>query len=77
MANLREQVDMTNATAPRDFGVKMTLRVYTVNHFGAVTEDRGTVEILHDTEPQPLPLMSRTPPCACSRCRTEQPVVTR
>ncbi|MEV8431705.1 hypothetical protein PGH47_22320 [Streptomyces sp. HUAS 31] len=65
---------MTNATVPRDYGVKMTLRVCTVNRFGAVTEDRGTVEILHDTEP---PLMSRTLPCAGSRCRTEQPVVTR
>lgn len=69
---------MTNATTPPNSGVKMTLRVYTVDRCGAVTKDRGTLDILHDTEPQPpLPLMSPTPPCACPRCRTEQPAVTR
>ncbi|GHH04702.1 hypothetical protein [Streptomyces lanatus] len=66
---------MTNATAPRDPGVKMTLRVYTVDRYGAVTEERGTVGILRDTEPQPLPQMSPNPPCACACCRAERPAV--
>lgn len=68
--NLREQVDMPKATAPRRPGVKMTLRVYTVDRYGVVTEDRGTVDILHGHEP--LPLMSVDPPCACQRCRAGQ-----
>lgn len=72
MANLREQVDMMNATAPRRSGVKMTLRVYSVDRYGTVTEDRGTVEILHRGEP--LPLMSVDPPCGCPRHRAGQAV---
>ncbi|QOV36945.1 hypothetical protein IM697_00230 [Streptomyces ferrugineus] len=75
MANLREQVDMTNATTSRDPGFKMTLRVYTVDRYGAVTEERGTVGILYGTEPQPL--MPPTQPCACPSCRTERSAETR
>jgi hypothetical protein len=58
---------MTNAAAPRKPGVKMTIRVYTVDRHGSVTEDRGTVDILHGQEP--LPRMSMDPPCECPRCR--------
>lgn len=75
VANLREQVDMANATTPRRTGVKMTLRVYTVDRYGMVTEDRGTLDILHGREP--LPLMSVDPPRACPRHRAEQQAVIR
>lgn len=63
---------MTNAIAPRRPGVKMTLRVYTVDRYGAVTEDRGTVDVLHGAAP--LPLMSINPPCARPRHRAGQAV---
>lgn len=72
VANLREQVDMANATTPRSAGVKMTLRVYVVNREGLITEDRGAVDVLHGREP--LPLMSVDPPCACPRHRAGQAV---
>ncbi|MGC9541562.1 hypothetical protein [Streptomyces sp. UG1] len=37
---------MTNATAPRSPGVKMTMRVYTVTRDGIIKSDSGTREIL-------------------------------
>ncbi|MGP4010514.1 hypothetical protein [Streptomyces sp. 4N124] len=54
---------MTNTKAPAEPGVKMTIRVYTVDRHGSVTEDRGTVSILHGQEP--LPQISLDPPCMC------------
>ncbi|MEU6534567.1 hypothetical protein [Streptomyces sp. NPDC047000] len=58
-----------NATTPDESSspqAKMTLRVYTVDRYGAVTGERRTVSVPHGQE---LPLlMSPTPPCACIRC---------
>jgi hypothetical protein len=61
---------MRNATAPGKPGVKMTIHVYTMDRHGTRTEDRGTVDIPHSSEP--LPLMSMNPPCRCPRCRAGQ-----
>ncbi|MFF5531538.1 DUF6415 family natural product biosynthesis protein [Streptomyces cinerochromogenes] len=48
---------MTNGTAPAQGGprggAKMTIRVYTVNRYGAVIADRGTVRVLDDQAPLP------------------------
>ena len=60
---------MTKATARAGQcppGTKMTIRVYTVDREGSVTEDRGTVSILDGQEPPPA--MPVNPPCSCSRC---------
>jgi hypothetical protein len=50
----------------------LTLRVYKVNTEGAVTEDRGKVEILTGGRADPLPRTSAYPPCRCPRCRTRE-----
>jgi hypothetical protein len=47
----------------------MTIRVYTVDRYGTVTSDRGTVVVPHDPDARPDPLGTRYPPCACPRCR--------
>lgn len=57
---------------PRSPGAKMTLRVYTVDRYGAVAEDRGTVSVPYSQEPPPM--MTLTPPCACKRCVVGQGV---
>ncbi len=49
---------------------RLTLRVYKINPQGAVTEDRGKVEVLAGTHTTPPPLTSAYPPCRCPRCRT-------
>ncbi|WP_159053149.1 hypothetical protein [Streptomyces regalis] len=53
-------------------GVKMTIRMYSVDRYGSVTAERGTVSILHGFEP--LRAMSVNPPCACPRCRAGRAV---
>lgn len=53
------------ATAPEP-GVKMRLRVYSVNRAGIITEDRGSLDVLPETGPPPL--STAFPPCACPRC---------
>lgn len=69
---------MTNATAPRKSSVKMTLRVYSVDRNGTMTEDRGTVNVSRRCERQPLPLLTSLPPCACPIHRAAgQPAVAR
>ncbi|MGX9891144.1 DUF6415 family natural product biosynthesis protein [Streptomyces sp. NPDC002276] len=59
---------MTNGTALRKPEVKMTIRVYSVNGDGMVTEDRGVVNILAGQE---LPLASAVLPCQCYRCAAQ------
>ncbi|WP_405950653.1 DUF6415 family natural product biosynthesis protein [Streptomyces prunicolor] len=59
---------MTNGTALRKPEVKMTIRVYSVNGDGIVTEDRGVVNIL---EGQELPLGSGVLPCRCYCCTAQ------
>ncbi|MFS8201013.1 hypothetical protein ACLVWQ_20275 [Streptomyces sp. CWNU-52B] len=49
---------------------RLTLRVYRVDAAGAVTEDRGRVEVLTGGRGAALPLTSAYPPCRCPRCRT-------
>ncbi|MEU9208571.1 hypothetical protein AB0D27_11595 [Streptomyces sp. NPDC048415] len=56
---------MTNATAPTKSGAKMTIRVYSVNGDGEVTDERGTVSIPYGQ--QPLPQGEAFPPCQCPR----------
>ncbi|GGZ19108.1 DUF6415 family natural product biosynthesis protein [Streptomyces poonensis] len=56
-----------NATTPTDPGVKMTLRVYTVDLHGSIKEDRGTVHIPRSRELPPPSLEYL--PCTCPRCR--------
>lgn len=60
---------MTNTTAPARPGVKMTIRVYQVDRYGTVTQDRGTVTSIRYGEDQ-LPPVGGFPPCRCPRCRT-------
>ncbi|MET8563221.1 hypothetical protein ABZV75_22495 [Streptomyces flaveolus] len=51
----------------------MTMRVYTVDRYGMVTHDRGTVTVTPGNDL--LPLMSTAyPPCACPRHRSGQAV---
>lgn len=59
---------MPKATSPsgeREPGAKMTIRVYSVSRAGQITEERGTVSVMHGQEP--LPTMGIFPPCNCSR----------
>ncbi|MFC8367085.1 hypothetical protein ACFUIT_03695 [Streptomyces sp. NPDC057239] len=60
-----------NATAPPKPGVKMTIRVYTVNAQGAVIEDRGElVAVGFGEDPAVLaPDVYGFPPCRCPRHR--------
>lgn len=54
---------MTSPTAPPP--AKMTIRIYTVDRHGTVTQDRGTVVSLpHDYEPA----LDR---CPCTSCRPD------
>ncbi|MEV0557408.1 MULTISPECIES: hypothetical protein [unclassified Streptomyces] len=50
---------------------RLTLRVYTVDADGAVTDDRGKVEV-RTGRTDPLPHTSAYPPCGCPRCRTRE-----
>ncbi|MFD4261958.1 hypothetical protein ACFWR9_31135 [Streptomyces sp. NPDC058534] len=50
----------------------MTIRVYRVNQDGAVTEDRGTVNVWDGKKPPPM--FDVYPPCACPRHRPVQAV---
>ncbi|MGW1000495.1 hypothetical protein [Streptomyces sp. NPDC002520] len=70
---------MTNGTAhpePKKRAHGMTMRVYTVDRYGTITRDRGTVTVAFGNQPLPqLPMMSTAyPPCECGRCRAGQAV---
>lgn len=52
-----------NTTSPTP---GMTLRVYTVNRDGTVTQDTGTRRVTPNGAPPPL--SSRPSLCTCSRC---------
>lgn len=57
---------MAKATSPnggRDPGAKMTIRVYSVNRGGVITEDRGTLSVMAGQEPEST--MGLYPPCRC------------
>ncbi|GGJ56559.1 hypothetical protein GCM10010121_079020 [Streptomyces brasiliensis] len=58
---------MTNATAPRKPSVKMTIRVYRVDRYGLISEDRGTVACT-DHGRQALPQVNAYPRCESPRC---------
>lgn len=51
----------------------MTIRVYTVDRNGTVTEDRGTATSIRAGKHE-LPEVSGFPPCKCWRCRSGQAV---
>lgn len=66
---------MTNGTARPPVnarGSEMTMRVYTVNRYGTITQDRGTVTVAFGEQPPPLPLADSYPPCQCPRHRAGQ-----
>ncbi|MFG2941073.1 hypothetical protein [Streptomyces sp. NPDC048282] len=71
---LPRSVDTVKATTPPRTGAKMTLRVYTVDQYGTVTADRGTVEVQDGEELPPVTLASAFSPCACPHHRTGQAV---
>jgi hypothetical protein len=51
---------------------RLTLRVYTVDAQGAVTEERSKLEIRAAAQADPLPQTSAFPPCGCPHCRTPE-----
>jgi hypothetical protein len=55
--------------APAGHRSRLTLHVFKINAEGAVTEDRGRVEILVDEHITPASFTSAYPPCSCPRCR--------
>ncbi|MFD3377607.1 MULTISPECIES: hypothetical protein [unclassified Streptomyces] len=64
---------MAKGTTPRrerESGAKMTIRVYSVNRGGAITEDRGTLSVMAGQEPEPT--MGIFPPCNCPRHRGQR-----
>ncbi|AYN37980.1 hypothetical protein D9753_02315 [Streptomyces dangxiongensis] len=66
---------MMNGTArpqARTRGQNMTMRVYAVDRYGTITQDRGTVTVTPGN--QPLPLSTAYPPCSCPRHRSGQAV---
>ncbi|ASN22962.1 hypothetical protein LK07_01800 [Streptomyces pluripotens] len=68
---------MTNGTtqpAARTRAPGMTLRVYTVDRYGTVTRDRGTLTIIPGNQPVPLLLSTAFPPCDCLGCRAGRAV---
>ncbi|MEU1599394.1 hypothetical protein ABZ468_42975 [Streptomyces sp. NPDC005708] len=61
---------MKDDKAPTGSGVKMKIRVYTVDADGEVTQDRGTVTSLpHSFKPARESLVGGFPPCRCPRHR--------
>ncbi|MFE2263359.1 DUF6415 family natural product biosynthesis protein [Streptomyces griseosporeus] len=46
----------------------MRIRVYTVDPYGRITSDRGTVDVL---PAEVLPVHDAWSPCACPKCRAE------
>jgi len=66
MADVLEVLDTAQSRS------RLTLRVYKVDTDGAVTEDRGEVEILVGGRAGPVPCTSAYPPCGCPRCRAQQ-----
>ncbi|WDO05531.1 hypothetical protein ME763_07620 [Streptomyces murinus] len=63
---------MTNATAQpltNARGGRMTMRVYTVDLYGTITQDRGTVTVATDGKLPPLPQPDSYPACQCTLCR--------
>ncbi|MFH8337718.1 hypothetical protein [Streptomyces sp. AM6-12] len=68
---------MTNATAQTSVnarGGRMTMRVYTVDRSGTITQDRGTVTVAVDGKQPPLPQSDSYPACQCPLCRLGRPV---
>ncbi|MFI0164907.1 hypothetical protein [Streptomyces sp. NPDC017095] len=68
---------MTNGTVrpqPDAGGSGMTMRVYAVDCYGTVTQDRGTVTVVRGPESLPETLSTHFPPCACARHRGDQAV---
>ncbi|HET9326440.1 MAG TPA: hypothetical protein VFQ05_06705 [Candidatus Eisenbacteria bacterium] len=63
---------MAHRTAPprpRTEGGGMTIRVYTVDRHGTVTDDRGTRTVSPCCTPLPVQLDTKYPPCQCPRHR--------
>lgn len=76
MANAAWSVNMMNGTASPDTSPKggMTMRVYTVDRYGTITRDRGTVTVAFGNEPLPVGMDTAFPPCECPRCQAGQAV---
>ncbi|MEV7755619.1 hypothetical protein [Streptomyces griseofuscus] len=68
---------MTNATAQTPTtarGGRMTMRVYTVDRYGTVTQDRGTFTVTTNGKLPPLPQPDSYPACQCPLHRVVLPV---
>ncbi|MFH8342022.1 hypothetical protein [Streptomyces sp. AM6-12] len=52
----------------------MTMRVYTMDRHGTITQDRGTITVAVDDKVSPLPLADSYPACQCPLCRLGRPV---
>ncbi|MGW0942512.1 hypothetical protein ACWD4O_08115 [Streptomyces sp. NPDC002623] len=62
---------MSNRTTrppDRPQGGGMTIRIYTVDRHGQVTDDRGTRAVPHEARPLPAVQDTRFPPCGCPKC---------
>lgn len=55
-------------------GGGMTLRVYTVDRYGTITRDRGSITMVYGNQPLPPVMDTRYPPCRCPCCRVGQAV---
>ncbi|MCH0557994.1 hypothetical protein [Streptomyces sp. MUM 16J] len=67
---------MTNRTASPATSPQggMTMRVYTVDRYGTVTRDRGTLTIIPGNQPIPPLFSTAFPPCGCLGCRAGRAV---
>ncbi|MEV5876124.1 DUF6415 family natural product biosynthesis protein [Streptomyces sp. NPDC052101] len=50
----------------------MTMWVYTVDRYGSIIHDRGTVTVAYGNQSLPPVMSTAYPPCECSRCRHGQ-----
>ncbi|SED83628.1 hypothetical protein SAMN04490357_6006 [Streptomyces misionensis] len=64
----------TTVQPPVDARGRMTMRVYTVDRDGTITQDRGTVTVAISEKKPPLPTSDSYPPCRCPLHRAEQAV---
>lgn len=68
---------MLNGTAQPPVSARtgrMTMRVYTVDRTGTVTQDRGTVTVAIDGKLPPLPQPDSYPACQCPLHRVVLPL---
>ncbi|MDX2677346.1 hypothetical protein [Streptomyces soliscabiei] len=60
--------DTTTLPPDSPQGGGMTIRVYTVDRYGQVIDDRGTRAVPCAVKPLPVVQDTRFPPCGCPKC---------